>query len=126
MKIKKVGVIGAGAMGSGIAQVSAVAGYDVVVQDVSGDALGRARVSIEKSLDKLVGKEKMTKADRDGALDRIEFTTSLEDACKEADLVVEAVFENLEIKQDMFRTLSELCKKDAILGTNTSDRKSVV
>jgi len=120
MKIKKVGIIGAGAMGSGIAQVSAVAGYDIVVQDVSGDALGRARVSIEKSLDKLVGKEKMAKADRDGALDRIQFTTNMEDACKEADLVVEAVFENLEIKQDMFRKLSELCKKDAILGTNTS------
>jgi 3-hydroxybutyryl-CoA dehydrogenase len=120
MEIKKVCVIGAGAMGSGIAQVSAVAGYNVIVQDVYSDVLERARMSIEKSLGKMVSKEKMTKADMGTALDRIQFTTSLEDACKDADLVVEAVFENLGLKQDTFRRLSDLCKKEAILGTNTS------
>lgn len=120
MELNNVGVIGAGAMGSGIAQVSAVAGYDVVVQDVYSDALERARASIEKSLSKMVSKEKMTKADMDAALDRIQFTSVLEDACKNADLVIEAVFENLELKHDMFRKLDQLCKKEAILGTNTS------
>ncbi|MDO9530014.1 MAG: 3-hydroxyacyl-CoA dehydrogenase family protein [Syntrophales bacterium] len=120
MELNNVGVIGAGAMGSGIAQVSAVAGYNVVLQDVYSDALERARASIEKSLSKMVSKEKMAKADMDAALDRIQFTSVLEDACKNADLVIEAVFENLELKHDMFRKLTNLCKKEAILGTNTS------
>lgn len=120
MELNTVGIIGAGAMGSGIAQVSAVAGYKVILQDIYGDALERARASIEKSLSKMVSKEKMVKADMDAAIDRIQFTTVLEDACKDADLVIEAVFENLELKQDVFRKLAELCKKEAILGTNTS------
>lgn len=120
MEFSNIRVIGAGAMGSGIAQVSAVAGYNVVLQDVYSDALERARVSIEKSLSKMVSKEKMAKMDMDAALDRIQFTTVLEDACKDADLVIEAVFENLELKHNMFRKLAELCKKEAILGTNTS------
>ena len=120
MELNSVGVIGAGAMGSGIAQVSAVAGYNVILQDIYADALERARVSIEKSLGKMVSKDKMAKADMDAALGRIQFTTVLEDACKDADLIIEAVFENLEIKHDIFRKLTELCKKEAILGTNTS------
>ncbi|MCD6486793.1 MAG: 3-hydroxyacyl-CoA dehydrogenase family protein [Syntrophobacterales bacterium] len=120
MELSNVGVIGAGAMGGGIAQVSAIAGYNVVLQDVYGDALERAKMSIEKNLSKMVSKEKMAKADMDAVLDRIQFTTVLEDACKDADLVIEAVFENLELKHNMFRDLAELCKKEAILGTNTS------
>jgi len=120
MKLKNVGVVGAGAMGSGIAQVSAAAGYNVILQDAYRDALERARASIEKSLSKLVSKEKMTKKNMEAVLDHIEFTTVLEDTCKDADLVVEAVFENLELKHEMFRNFDSLCKKDAILGTNTS------
>jgi len=120
MDLNNVGVIGAGAMGSGIAQVSAVAGYQVVLQDISSAALERARASIEKSLNKMVSKEKMEKANMDAALDSVQFTTVLEDACKDAVLVIEAVFENLELKHDMFRELAKLCKKEAILGTNTS------
>jgi 3-hydroxybutyryl-CoA dehydrogenase len=120
MKLKNVGVIGAGAMGSGIAQVSAVAGYDVVLQDVYGDALEKANASIVKSLSKMVSKEKMTKKDMDAAINRITYTSELENACKNTDLVIEAIFENLEIKHDMFRNLASLCKKEAILGTNTS------
>jgi len=120
MKLKNVGVVGAGAMGSGIAQVSAAAGYNVILQDAYSDALERARASIEKSLSKLVSKEKMTKKNMEAVLDHIEFTTVLEDTCKDADLVVEAVFENLELKHEMFRNFDSLCKKDAILGTNTS------
>lgn len=120
MELNTVGIIGAGAMGSGIAQVSAVAGYNVILQDIYGDALERARASIEKSLSKMVSKEKMAKADMDASLDRIQFTTVLEDTCKDADLIIEAVFENLELKHDMFRKLAELCKKGTILGTNTS------
>ncbi|MCD6570499.1 MAG: 3-hydroxyacyl-CoA dehydrogenase family protein [Deltaproteobacteria bacterium] len=120
MELKNIGVIGAGAMGSGIAQVSAVAGYDVVLQDIYSDALDRAKDTIEKSLGKMVSKGKMAKTDMGIALDRIKFTSVLEEACKDADLVVEAVFEDLELKQKMFKELETLCKPEAILGSNTS------
>ncbi len=118
--VKKVGIVGAGAMGSGIAQVSANAGYSVVLQDISGAALERARESIEKSLEKMVSKEKMTKADMEATLSRIQFTTTLENACIDADIVIEAIFENLETKHEMFRRLEKLCNIDTILATNTS------
>lgn len=118
--VKKVGIVGAGAMGSGIAQVSANAGYSVVLQDISGAALERARESIEKSLEKMVSKEKMTKTDMEATLSRIQFTTTLENACIDADIVIEAIFENLETKHEMFRRLEKLCNIDTILATNTS------
>jgi len=120
MEIRTIGVIGAGAMGSGIAQVSAAAGYDVVLQDVYGNALERARGSIEKSLKKMVSKGKIADADMQAALGRIKFTTVLEDACEDADLIVEAVFENLELKHKLFKRLQDLCKSEAVLGSNTS------
>jgi 3-hydroxybutyryl-CoA dehydrogenase len=120
MEIKNVGVVGAGAMGNGIAQVSANAGYHVILQDIRSEALERARTSIEKSLAKMVSKEKMTKADMEATLDRIQFTTVLENACKDADMVIEAIFENLEMKHSIFRQFGELCRFETILGTNTS------
>ncbi len=120
MELNSIGVIGAGAMGSGIAQVSAAAGYNVTLQDVSGDALERAGASIRKSLGRLAGKGKLTEAEMEAALGRIRFTTTLESACTDADLVVEAVFENLDLKHDIFGKLDRLCRKEAVLGTNTS------
>jgi len=120
MELNNIGVVGAGAMGSGIAQVSAAAGYNVVLQDIYPNALEKAKTSIEKSLGKLVSKEKMAESEMDATLIRIRFTTDLEEACKEADLIIEAVFENLEAKHEVFKKVEELCKSEAILGSNTS------
>lgn len=113
-------VIGSGLMGSGIAQVSAVAGWAVTVHDVSEEALARGRAGIEKSLAKFVSKDKISQADADAALARITTSTDLEKAAADADVVVEAVFEQLEIKQDIFRRLDAVCKPGAVLATNTS------
>ena len=120
MELNNIGIIGAGAMGSGIAQVSAAAGYSVVLQDIYAEALDKAKASIEKSLGKLVSKERMTESDMNATLTRIRFTTDLEEACKDADLIIEAVFENLEVKHEMFKKFATLCKPEAILGSNTS------
>lgn len=113
-------VIGSGLMGSGIAQVSAVAGWTVTVHDVSEEALARGRAGIEKSLAKFVSKDKISQADADAALARIATSTDLEKAAADADIVVEAVFEQLEIKQDIFKRLDAVCKPGAVLATNTS------
>jgi 3-hydroxybutyryl-CoA dehydrogenase len=120
MQLKKIGIIGAGAMGSGIAQVSAVAGYEVVLQDIFSEALERAKATITKSLGKMVAKGKLEESAMTAALANITFSTELRDACENADLVVEAVFENLDLKQKTFKELDKLCKPEAILGTNTS------
>ena len=120
MELNNIGVVGAGAMGSGIAQVSAAAGYNVVLQDIYPNALEKAKVSIEKSLGKLVSKEKMAESEMNATLIRIRFTTDLEEACKEADLIIEAAFENLEAKHEVFRKFESLCKPEAILSSNTS------
>ena len=116
---KTIAVIGAGLMGSGIAQVSAAAGYEVVLRDVSDAATARGLAGITASYDKFVGKGKMDRADADAALGRIAVTTDLA-AVAEADVVVEAVFEDLEVKQVLFRELDKLAKPGALLATNTS------
>ncbi|GIG68539.1 3-hydroxyacyl-CoA dehydrogenase family protein [Phytomonospora endophytica] len=113
-------VIGSGLMGSGIAQVSAVAGWTVTVHDVSEEALARGRAGTSASLAKFVSKDKISQADADAALARISTSTDLEKAAADADIVVEAVFEQLEIKQDIFRRLDAVCKPGAVLATNTS------
>jgi 3-hydroxybutyryl-CoA dehydrogenase len=112
-------VIGAGLMGSGIAQVSAAAGHEVVLRDVSDAATARGLAGITASYDKFVGKGRMTRDEADAALARIATTTDL-DAAAAADLVVEAVFEDLAVKQGLFRELDKLCRPDAVLCTNTS------
>lgn len=116
---QQVAIIGAGLMGSGIAQVAAVAGVDVVLRDVTHSALQLGRDGIEKSLARFADKGKLTSAEVEAALDRITLTTDL-DAVAGADLVIEAVFENLAVKQELFETLDRLCKDDAVLATNTS------
>ena len=106
-------------MGSGIAQVSAVAGHSVVLRDVTDQALDRARAGIETSLSRFVAKGKLDAAAADEALERISTTTEL-DVVAGADVVVEAVFESLDVKQEIFRELDRLCGDSALLATNTS------
>ncbi len=112
-------VVGAGLMGSGIAQVAATAGWEVTLRDVTDEALARGRSSVEESLDRLVKKQRLSADDKEAALGRISTTTDLE-AAADADIVVEAVFERVEAKQDVFRELDRVCREDAVLATNTS------
>ncbi|MFI1015433.1 3-hydroxyacyl-CoA dehydrogenase family protein [Streptomyces sp. NPDC020965] len=116
---RKLAVIGAGLMGSGIAQVSARAGWDVVLRDVTDEALTRGVDAITASYDKFVAKGKMDAADAGAALARITTTTDL-DAVADADIVVEAVFEKLEVKHEIFRALDGIVRDDAVLASNTS------
>ena len=116
---RKLAVIGAGLMGSGIAQVAAVAGWDVTLRDITDEALTRGTDGIRSSLDKFVGKGKLSAEDAAAALDRITTTTDL-DAAQEADVVVEAVFEKLEVKHEIFRDLDKLVGDDTVLASNTS------
>ncbi len=120
MKIQKIAVVGAGIMGSGVAQVSAAAGYRVAVHDIREEMLAKAKAGIETSLNKFVEKGKLARETADDALDRIKFTTELKAAAENADLIVEAVFENLEIKRDVFKKLDACARPDAILASNTS------
>lgn len=117
--IKTVGVIGAGAMGNGIAQVFAQSGFQVLVQDVSEKALVRGRATIEKSLSKFVEKGKIDADARDAALGRLAFTTAL-DGLAGVDYVVEAAFEHLETKRALFATLDRLARPGVMLTSNTS------
>ena len=115
----KVAVIGAGTMGNGIAQVFAQAGHTVVLSDVDGSALERARAQIDRSLGKLAEKDKIPPADRAAILERIEFTPDLADVTA-SDLVVEAVVEKLEVKHELFAELDRITKPATILASNTS------
>ncbi|WP_225804655.1 3-hydroxyacyl-CoA dehydrogenase family protein [Streptomyces sp. NK15101] len=116
---RKLAVIGAGLMGSGIAQVSAQAGWDVVLRDVTDAALTRGTDGIKASYDKFVAKGKLAAGDAEAALGRITATTEL-DAVADADVVVEAVFENLDVKHEIFRSLDKIAKDGAVLASNTS------
>lgn len=116
---KKLAVIGAGLMGSGIAQVSAQAGWDVVLRDVTDGALARGKGGIEASFEKFVAKGKLPAADAEQALARITTTTDLE-AVADADIVVEAVFERIDVKREIFQSLDKLVKDEAVLASNTS------
>ncbi|MFI0775187.1 3-hydroxyacyl-CoA dehydrogenase family protein [Streptomyces sp. NPDC021212] len=116
---KKLAVIGAGLMGSGIAQVSAQAGWDVVLRDVTDEALRRGTDGIRASYEKFVSKGKLDAAEAEQALARITTTTDL-DAAADADVVVEAVFERIDVKREIFRTLDGLVKDDTVLASNTS------
>lgn len=112
-------VVGAGLMGAGIAQVAAQAGWTVTMRDVDDAATGCGMAAIRGSLEKFAAKGKVTADAVEAALDRITPTTDL-DAAAEADIVVEAVFERLEVKQEVFRDLDRICRSGAVLATNTS------
>ena len=116
---KKLVVIGAGLMGSGIAQVAATNGWQVTLRDISDAALDRALADMERSLSKFAAKGKISADDRDATLSRIATTKDLE-AAADADIVVEAVFEQLEIKHEVFSALDRICPDRAVLATNTS------
>ena len=119
MAIKNVFVIGAGTMGNGIAQVTAQAGYDVTMSDIKDEFIDRGIAAIEKSLDRQVKKETIKESDKAAIMSRIKTTLLVKDA-KDADLVIEAAPEELELKKNIFKQLDEVCKEDAILATNTS------
>ncbi len=119
MAIKTIGVVGAGQMGGGIAQVAAVSGFDVIMSDIKDEFVQRGLNTISKSLDRFVKKEKMTQAEKDAAMERIKGTTELSDM-KDADFVVEAATENESLKLGIFRDLDNICGKDIILSSNTS------
>jgi len=118
-EIKRVGVLGCGLMGSGIAQVAATAGYDTLVRDVSKEIWDRARAGIEKSLAKFVEKGKLTAAQRDTALKRLSFTTTIGDL-ERCDIVVEAVTEDLELKNALWKELDGRSPPATIFASNTS------
>ncbi len=120
MEIKKVAVIGAGIMGHGIAQVAATAHYDVSLNDIKDEFLARAKAGIDGSLDRMLKKEKITAQEKEAILSRITFTSDPAKAVKDADLIIEAIPEVLELKKEMFKKLDNLSKPEAILGTNTS------
>ena len=113
------GVIGAGTMGNGIAQVAARAGFDVVMRDVGQEFLARGMTSIDKSLQRDVDKERLSKDEKRAIMARIKTTTDI-GALREAVIVVEAVNEDLEVKTEVFRSLDEVTKTDSILASNTS------
>ncbi len=117
--ISKVGVLGAGTMGHGIAHVSATSGHSVILYDIKPELTAKGLASITKNLDVGVEKKKVTKEDRDAALGRITTTTSLDDV-KGCDLIIEAVPEKIELKQQLFRDLSKLVSETCILASNTS------
>jgi 3-hydroxybutyryl-CoA dehydrogenase len=119
MTIKRVGIVGSGIMGSGIAEVAAKSGFEVVLrsrQQATADAMVLA---MEKSLTKQVDKGRLDEADKAAALGRVSATSSLQELA-ECDLVVESVVEDLAVKKELFRELNHICKDDAILATNTS------
>ncbi len=119
MEIKKVGVVGCGLMGSGIAEIAAKSGFEVTVREVDEAALGAGKGRIEKSLGKAVEKGKLEEADRDAALTRLTFTTAVEDLA-DSDIVIEAIVESLDAKNELFGALDDLCGQHTIFASNTS------
>jgi 3-hydroxybutyryl-CoA dehydrogenase len=117
--IKTIGVIGGGTMGNGIAHVCALSGYDVILVDIAQSYLERALKTIGANMDRMVKKEKITEQQKNDALARIKTTTDLPEAAR-AQVVVEAIYENLEAKLAIFKKLDEICPPGAILASNTS------
>ena len=119
MTIKKVGVLGCGLMGSGVAQVSAAAGYDTVVREVADAPLAKGKAGIEKSLAKFVEKGKLSEDDRDTTMGRLSFVTDM-GALKDCDIIIEAVTEDLDLKNAMWKELDVMCPPSTIFASNTS------
>jgi len=118
-EVRRIGVVGAGTMGNGVAQTFAVAGFPVVMRDLNQAALDRGMKTIKKSLDRMASKGKISAQDAEQAVGRIRPTTSMGDFA-DCDLVVEAILENLEIKSKLIQELDGVCRPDAIFATNTS------
>lgn len=118
--MKNIAVIGAGTMGNGIAHTFAQFGYSVSLIDISQVALDKGLGTISKNLDRMIAKEKITAADKQNTLSNITTFTSIPDGVKNAELVIEAATENMDLKKSIFKQLDECTKADAILATNTS------
>jgi 3-hydroxybutyryl-CoA dehydrogenase len=119
MTIKKIGIIGAGTMGHGIALVAAKAGFEVILHDVKDEFIQKGIRSVEKFVDKSVEKGKMTPEDKKNILGKIHGSTKLEDM-KDVDLVIEAIIEDVKTKKEVFHKLDGLCKKETLFASNTS------
>jgi len=119
-QVKTVAVIGAGTMGRGIAHVAALGGYRTILEDLLPNALRKAESEIRTNLDKAVELGKVTAADAGAAVARLEYAGSVEQAAREADLVIEAVPEEMESKIEIFTLLDKICRPDTILASNTS------
>jgi 3-hydroxybutyryl-CoA dehydrogenase len=119
MTIKSVGIIGSGIMGSGIAQVAATSGFTVVLRSRKQESADQTVAAMQKSLERLVSKERMSQEDADAAVARVTATASIADLA-DCDLVIESVVEDLATKLELFAELDEVCKEGAILATNTS------
>jgi 3-hydroxybutyryl-CoA dehydrogenase len=117
--MKKISIIGAGTMGTDIAQVFASKGFDVVIRDITDEIIGKSSAKLEKALARLVEKGRMTPEDKQKLIGRITFTTELA-LSSDADIVIEAVIEDVNIKKDLFRQLDGICRPETIFATNTS------
>jgi 3-hydroxybutyryl-CoA dehydrogenase len=120
MEIKKICVLGAGLMGAGIAQVSAEAGYEVSMRDIEDRFVQGGLNIIKKNYERAISKGKTTKEQADALLSRVKGTLDLAEAVKGAQVVIEAVIENIDLKKQVYKELDQLCAKDTILATNTS------
>ena len=119
MKIEKVGVVGCGLMGSGIAEIAARSGFDVVVREVDEEAREAGEGRIRASMHRAVDRGKLSTDERDAAWNRLTFTTAVDDLA-ERDIVIEAIVENMDAKKELFGRLHEVCGDDAIFASNTS------
>jgi 3-hydroxybutyryl-CoA dehydrogenase len=117
--ISKVGVVGCGLMGSGIAEIAAKSGFDVVVREINDELLQKGQARIQKSMDRAVKKEKLTAEDRDAAVARLSYTTNVSELA-ECDIIIEAIVEELEAKNALFGELDGLCGDKTIFASNTS------
>ena len=119
MEIKTIGVIGAGTMGNGIAQVAAQTGYNVIMRDIAQEFLDSGMAGIDKSLDRLVKKERISADEKEAIVTRIRPTIDM-NALADADFVVEAVIESADLKKEIFQELDKICRPEVILSSNTS------
>jgi len=120
MEIKKICVLGAGLMGSGIAQISAEAGYEVSMRDIEDRFVQGGLNIIKKNYERAISKGKMTKKQADALLSKVKGTLDIAEGVKGAQVVIEAVIENMDLKKQVYKELDQLCAKDTILATNTS------
>jgi len=119
MVVKKIGVIGAGQMGHGITLVAAQAGFDVIMRDINEELVNAGIKKIDKFLTRSVKKGKMTEEEKKKIISRIKTTTNLKDL-KDADLIIEAIFENVKVKKELFKELDSICKLETVFASNTS------
>lgn len=118
--VQNICVVGAGAMGHQIGMLCALGGYETVIQDVSDSSLNAAKEALEYQMDKWVQKQKLTKSEKEAAFSRLAFTTSLHEAAADADFVIEAVVEKLDVKRQVFTDMDEIAPRHAVLASNSS------